>query len=162
MKKITYCLFTLTSGVVAFCGGANTILRKVTQSCEKLEKSNIRLHGYYDLLIKWMDLKHHNQSLEQYFVQEGINRIAIYGMGELGMQLLLELKDSKIKIDYAVDQNAENTVEGVTVYKPDDSLEEVDAVVVTPIFAFDSIKDTMETKVSCRIISLEDVVYGID
>ena len=41
----------------------------------------------------------------------------------------------------------------------DDELEEVDAIVVTPISAFGEIKQTLEKKVDCPIISLEDVLY---
>lgn len=162
MKKIVSCLFAVIAGIVGFCAGAHAICKKMTQGYKKMEDSEKRFRGYYDLLVRWMDFNHRNQSLERYLLQEGMNRIAIYGMGELGVQLLLELKNSSIEIAYAVDQNAEDTVEGTLVYKPEDTLEEVDAVIVTPIYAFDAIKDTMKTKVSCRIISLEDVVYGMD
>lgn len=162
MKKVVSCLFTVIAGMVGFCAGANAICKKMTQGYKKMEDSEKRFRGYYELLVRWMDFNHHNQSLERYLLKQGMNRIAIYGMGELGVQLLLELKDSSVEIAYAVDQNAEDVVEGIPVYKPDDILEEVDAMIVTPIYAFDGIKDTMKTKVSCCIISLEDVVYGMD
>lgn len=162
MRKIGCFLFTLVSGVLSFYAGANMICKKMTQGYKKIEKSEKRLLGYYDILVKWMDIIHKNKSLEQYFLQEGIRKIAIYGMGELGVQLLLELKDSSIEVKYAIDQNTENIIEGIKVYKPEDTLDKVDAVIVTPIFAFDAIKEIMENKTSCRILSLEDVVYGIN
>ena len=35
----------------------------------------------------------------------------------------------------------------------------IDAIVVTPVFAFDEIVDSLKEKVDCDIVSLEDVVF---
>ncbi len=160
MKKLVYSLLTLIIAMVSFCTGVNIICKRIIPAYEKLQKREKRLNGYYELLIRWMDLVHNNKSLEQYFLQENIRTIAVYGMGEIGTQLLLELKKSNIDILYAIDQNVEE-IEGIPVYKPESNLMEVDAIVVTPFFAFDEIKELIQPKVACRILSLEDIVYGI-
>lgn len=44
--------------------------------------------------------------------------------------------------------------------KPDDTLPDVDAIIVTAFFFFDEIEQELEDKIDCPIISIEDVVYG--
>ena len=46
------------------------------------------------------------------------------------------------------------------VLKPDDTLPDVDAIIVTAFFFFDEIEQELEDKIDCPIISIEDVVYG--
>ena len=41
----------------------------------------------------------------------------------------------------------------------DDKLEKVDAIVVTPIFAFDKIQENIEKVFDGDIVSIEDVIY---
>ena len=43
----------------------------------------------------------------------------------------------------------------------DDNLEDVDAIVVTAITFFDEIEEQLQSKVSCPIISLEDILYEV-
>ena len=40
-------------------------------------------------------------------------------------------------------------------------LPKVDAIIVTPVYFFDEIKDMLQKKTVCRIISLEDVIYKL-
>ena len=42
-----------------------------------------------------------------------------------------------------------------------DSLEAVDVIVVTPITSFFEIEDELSKKVSCPIISIEDVIFDM-
>lgn len=162
MKKILFCLASILCGIIGFILGANTICKKMTKNYVRVQESEKRFRNYFDLMIQWMNLKHQGKSLELYLTSEGIRRVAIYGMGKLGEQLLQELKSSRIELAYAIDQNVDGIIEGITIYQPDDRLDEVDAIIVTPTWAFDTISDMMKAKVSCRIISLEDVVFGIE
>lgn len=93
-----------------------------------------------------------------FFEDNGYKSIAIYGMSYLGERLMDELKDSGIEVRYAIDRNAENIYAGVEVKKPEDDLEEVDAVIVTAVFFFDEIEEQLEKILDCPIISLEDIV----
>jgi hypothetical protein len=47
------------------------------------------------------------------------------------------------------------------VYSPEDSLKEVDAIVVTAIASFDEIKGNLSSKVDCPIISLEKILFEV-
>ena len=47
------------------------------------------------------------------------------------------------------------------IYFPEDELPKVDAIVVTPYSAMESIKAMLKNKVDCPIISLEEVVWSV-
>ena len=47
------------------------------------------------------------------------------------------------------------------VYFPEDVLPPTDAIVVTPYSIFETIKPMLEKRVTCPIISLEDIVWSV-
>jgi ketol-acid reductoisomerase len=106
-------------------------------------------------------LHNEGKKLEGYFTDKGYQTIAIYGMGELGNRLYEELKDSNVKIKYAIDKNSDSTYSELDVISIEDEMEAVDAVVVTAFFAFDEIKEELEQSIEYPIISIEDVIYEL-
>ena len=82
-------------------------------------------------------------------------------MSYAGETLVEELKNSKIVIKYGIDQNADKIYAEFDVISPDDEFDEVDAIVVTSITFFDEIEKMLSEKVTCPIISLEDILYEV-
>ena len=82
-------------------------------------------------------------------------------MKELGEALLMELKDSKINVKYAIDKNAGDIHTTVKMLKPNDELDEVDLVIVTAIHWFDEIEIEMRDKFKCPILSIDDVLFDL-
>ena len=72
-----------------------------------------------------------------------------------------ELKNSGIKVKYAIDKNAESTYSELDIRTLKDELPFVDAIIVTAVFAFDDIEKEISSNVEYKVISLEDVVYEI-
>lgn len=72
-----------------------------------------------------------------------------------------ELKDSDIEVAYGIDRNAYRIYADVDIISVDDNLEDVDAIVVTAITFFDEIEDNLSQKISCPIISLDDILYEV-
>ena len=62
---------------------------------------------------------------------------------------------------YAIDKNSDKIFASIDVLSPDDSLPEVDAVIVTPIFFFDEIEEVLVTKTEADILSIEDILYEV-
>ncbi|MDF2541076.1 MAG: hypothetical protein K0S47_794 [Herbinix sp.] len=157
-KSIIKAFGLMTAG---FAAGAMILSKTKNKVIKQRETKVDKFKGYYETLNQWMQLKQEGKSLEQYFDQNGYKSIAIYGMGELGNRLYFDLKDSNIQIKYAIDKNAERTYSELNVVTLEDELEDVDAIVVSAVFAFDEAEKEISKVMSCPIISLKDVVFEI-
>lgn len=121
-------------------------------------------------LKRWFELKCENKPLSPYFERNGYTRIAIYGMSDLGTYLLKELADSPVRVLYGIDRQAEKAAgklaagrwAGLPIRKPEDTLPEADAIIVTAVYFFSEIDEQLRQKVTCPVISLEDVLYTIE
>lgn len=159
MKKGTIALLSAAAGVAAAVIGKELLETKSAgQSSERANK----FKSYYNLLNQWLMLKQEGKSLEKYFIDHDYQTIAIYGMGEMGGRLYDELKNSSIKIVYGIDKNAAWTDSELKICDPDDELQTVDAVIVTAVFAFDEIVETLSDKIECPIISLSEIVFEVE
>lgn len=120
------------------------------------------LSDHFQLLNHWLELKSEGKSISSYFIEKGYQHIAIYGMAELANRLSEELSGSSISVDYGIDRDISCSIARIDdVYFPEDDLPETDAIIVTPYSSFGPIKKTLEKKVSCPIISLEEVVWSV-
>lgn len=132
---------------------------------KKLQGQKKETDKYYDdyqLLSHWMEMKHGRGNTADYFRAKGYKEIAIYGMGELANRLCEELRNTEIRVAYGVDRDVCNTISRMDkVYSPDDGLMAVDAIVVTPFYAMESIRKQLSVKVACPIVSLEEVVWSL-
>lgn len=108
---------------------------------------------------RWLTLKQKGISLDEFFIQKKIQTIAIYGTHYIGKRLYDEFQGSSIKVAYAIDRNLCDKGWNIPVFHPDNELENVDAVVVTPIFDFLEIRDILSMKFDCPIFSIENILY---
>lgn len=146
----------------AFMGFAGGIILGRKSTCLNMDKNNSKVDKfktYYNILNQWLFLKQSNRNLSEYFNMNNYRTIGIYGMGELGVRLYEELKNSNIIIKYTADKSSSINITDINVICADDMTDDVDVIVVTPVFAMDDIKDMLEKYLNCPIISLEDVVY---
>lgn len=112
----------------------------------------------YLLMSQWINIKQAGRSLEEYFTKNEYKKIAIYGMGPMGLQLVKELKNSSIETAYGIDQNSDKIFAGIKVVKMDDELADVDVVVVTVIKGFDAIREGLQEKLACPVVPIEDIL----
>lgn len=132
------------------------------QEMNGLRKRIEILSDHFQLLNHWLEIKHEGKSVSSYFEEMGYHHIAIYGMAELANRLSEDLSGSSICIDYGIDRDICCSITRIDkVYYPEDDLPETDAVIVTPYSSFETIKRIVEKKVSCPIISLEEVIWSI-
>ncbi len=126
------------------------------------DKKTDKFKKYYILLDQWLSMKQTKTDITGYFKENGYEKIAIYGMGELGNRLYDELKDIDIYVAYGIDKNNKTSYPGLKIYSLEDDFENADVIVVTAIFAYSIIKKELAEKTNIPVISLEDVIYGID
>ena len=91
----------------------------------------------------------------------GDKKIAIYGMNYVGNTLLNEFQKSDIQVAYGIDKNANNIFSNIDIISADDSLKDVDLIVVTAITFYDEIKEELCKKIDCPIVCLEDILYDV-
>lgn len=160
MKKgLVAVLSTLVGGVA---GAA--ILNQKDQKIQQKQKDRIdKFYDYFHLVNQWLSLNHEGKSLVQYFEKNGYKNIAVYGTGELFNRLQEELKGSSINIAYGMDKKADRIYTDIEVLSLEDEWrDDVDVVVVTPIFMYDELEEMIMDRLDCPVVSLEDVVYGVE
>lgn len=125
----------------------------------KLQKQRDKQSLYLRLLNKWLMNYQHGIRIENYLLNQGFHKIAIYGCGMLGERLYQELADSKIYVAYGIDQKGIAISPNLQTYTLQDFVEEVDGIIISVISEFSAIRRSLRQKVTCPIISLEDVIY---
>lgn len=157
MKKVA-------KGLLLICGlcGIYEIGKKGYRVCTKERTAKEKNRMLMQLFVKWMENREQGKSIASYLEELGIRKIAIYGMSDAGKKLYSELKKSDIDVAYAIDRRYIEFDEQLEIVTLQDSLREVDAIVVTAISEYGDILENLRTKVNCEIISLEQIVYELN
>lgn len=156
-KGVIGVLSLLAGAAVGAAGTGKTIGKQVNENKQMSDKHL----ALFLMMNQWVKVKQEGKNLASYFEKEGYKEIAIYGMSYAGETLVEELEGSNIKIKYGIDRKADNIYADIDIVSPDDSLDEVDAIVVTSITFFDEIEAKLSEKIDCPIISLEDILYEV-
>lgn len=127
----------------------------------KVENKNRKYQKFYGCLNKWMENLEKGKYIYDYLSKKEIKTVAIYGYGALGKHVLKELEDSKVKVKYLIDQHYNIGKNSLKVVSPEEDLEDVDAIVVTPIMEYENIESKLRNKTKAVILSLEAIVYDI-
>ena len=122
-----------------------------------------RFFAYFNLLDRWLVCKEHNNQFKDYFHKNCIKTVAIYRMGKLGNHLRYELNKAEIKIVYIIDEWEDFIYDREVHYNIQDELPLVDAVIVTSIDEFETVKSKILKKNKMlNVISLETILDSID
>lgn len=119
-----------------------------------------KITQYYHILNQWLDLRQRNQTLASYFRERNYNKIAIYGMRELGQRLYCELKFTDMEL-FLIDKAADKIYFEEDILSPADGIPEVNVIIVTAAYYFSDIKKKLAKRVSCPIISIQEVIDNI-
>lgn len=162
MKKGTLSILSTMLGAAVGVAGVKVLeTKKVSGNADRYKELSDKHLAIVRLFNQWMIAKQAGKSIVEYLHNKNIKTVAIYGMHYVGERLYDELKDSDIEVKYAIDRNANAIYSEVDVVTPEDTLEEVDAVLVTAIYYFDAIEDMMSEKMDCPILSLEEILYSL-
>ena len=137
------------------------LMEKAGKTIERKNKLVDKYKLYYCLNSKWIALKEANKRISKYFAENNISTIAVYGLGDVGINLCEEVMKDGIEIKYAFDNNLIRYDSWVPIRKLEDELEQVDAVIVTIPDEFEAIRNILVQKFSCPIISIDDVIYSV-
>lgn len=158
MKKGVIGAMALLAGGAVGAAGAGKAAGKKIKEKQQMADKHLAL---YLMMNQWVKVKQEGKRLDSYFEQNGYKRIAVYGMSYAGETLIDELKNTDIQVAYGIDRNADTIYADVDVVTLDDTLEKVDAIVVTAITFFNEIEEKLSDKTDCPVLSLEDILYEI-
>lgn len=116
---------------------------------------------YVELERGWKNIYRSGKTLGSYFKHKESCTVGIYGYGVIGKRVLDELQADRIRISYIVDQDSDDFHGEIPVYRPDDHLPYVDILIVTPLFAYESIAKKMKEKSIGEIISIHEIVQEV-
>lgn len=160
-KAIISTVSALTGAVVGAAGWALSVGKANSDQIQSWHQRSDKHLELYLAMNQWVKVKQEGKNLSSYFEKNGYKKIAIYGMHYMGETLLEELKGTDVQVAYGIDKNADQIFADVDVVSMEDSLEEVDAVVVTAFTFFDEIEKQLNEKMSCPILSLRDILYEV-
>lgn len=158
MKKIGSTILAALTGAAV---GAGTVGKIGKDRLAEANAMSIKHLELFKMMAQWVQVKQEGKKLASYFESHGYKKIAIYGMSYAGETLLNELKDSGITVVYGIDKNAASIYADIKILPKIDSLEEVDAIVVTAITFFDEIEKMLAEETDCPVVSLEDVLFEV-
>ena len=114
------------------------------------------------LMNEWVKVKQMNLSISDILMKNGYRRIGIYGMSYVGQRLVDELENKAVEVKYCIDKNTTgSTYKSKKITNIDGIDKDVDCIVVTPVFYFDEIAKEIRDKVSVKVVSLEEIIYGL-
>lgn len=157
MKKGISAVFSTCIGAAVGAGAMWKVASKETNKAKTMSDKHLAL---FLMMTKWVQIKQEKKSLADYLEKNHYKTIVIYGMSYAGECLLNELKDSNITVKYGIDKSVDKAYTDIDVVSPDEVSEDadVDAVIVTPIFFMNEIEEALSVKISCPILSLEDIL----
>lgn len=137
----------------------DTVLGYYADKVDYLNQALYKRNSFYNLLFQWLDKKLDDNTVEKALAGGSIASVAIYGAGKHGLLLYKELKQqNNINVKYFIDKNEIET--DIPVYKLEDGLPEVDAVIISPYLETEAIKPKIKAILNCKVISLEQLVRG--
>lgn len=160
MKKIISAVIKIIYSLIVFAAGALFVAKKAVPYITSKQKALERFSRLFSLMDDWMAKKQQGKSIARFLESKGYHSAAIYGMSNLGERLSKDLEEDEFHVSYGIDRREVSAA--MPMYKLEDDLPEVDAVIVTAMVAFDGIEEKLKKKMTCPIYSIEDVVYFME
>lgn len=109
------------------------------------------------LFNNWLEFIYSGGSIDQYFYNHGYKKIMIYGNGYIGKRLGQALSDTEVEVVAVMDKAALSD-ENDMVIGVDSSIPDVDCIVVTPVFFFDTIYEMLRVRTEAPVISIQVII----
>ena len=79
-------------------------------------------------------------------------------MSYIGQTLINELEGSEICIKYGIDRDSEVYWDKFPIVNPQEITEDVDVVIVTALSFFNEVRNILQDRINCPVISLEEII----
>ena len=142
------------------------LCQKIEDNCRKAEEA-WKLVGKNEQILQiermWIALRQDERDIASFLAAKGLYKVAIYGYGVLGRLLLRELTNSRVRVKYIIDEKKLKIEKGAdmpTILSKSESLKcvnNMDAIIVTAVSAYEGIKQELEKKTNVKIINLGEL-----
>lgn len=114
---------------------------------------------YFHIMDKWLNAyeKENFETIRNYFIENSIYTVAIYGYGVMGRHLHNILKQINVEVKYVIDKELNKVDSSLPVIKPDEMLVYVDVIIVSLVAEYEKIRRELKSNYTGRIISLSEV-----
>ena len=156
-KCIIVFVAVIAIGVIGYFIGSR---RAYKRTRAELEKNNNRINSLnflYEVSSRWILAIEKKVDIVEFFKDNSIQTVAVYGMGRIGKALVRHLKDNEINVLYGIDIRKDKVESECRVYSLEDELPEVEIIIVT-VWNLEKIKNDLYGKTNARIISIEDIL----
>ena len=134
------------------------VLDEDNQVIERLLETIRKDKKILDAYERWLRLKTRSCGVYQFILDNDFKKVAVYGMGSLGRSLCDELSHNQVEVVYVIDKNKNIKCDGYQCYTIQDELPEADVVIITPITYFEEISAELSKKLTCPLLSLDDII----
>ena len=132
---------------------------KTYQQQNELLQQKMKLLEYSN---KWLNLNLKGYHIKNYFQDRGIKSIAIYGMGQIGLNLFEELKNSSVETECFIDRFADRLNAPIKIIGLDQNPITCKTIITTVWISEDQLrKDYACLTDEYEIISLFDIIESI-
>lgn len=100
-------------------------------------------------------------AMEDFFLENGIREVAIYGAGVFGRNIRNILAKTGIKVKFFIDRNAQFLHESIPVYELGDAPVDVDGIIISLITHEDEVTEMLKEKYSCPIFTIKYIAEQI-
>lgn len=156
-KTLINTITLIIGGVIGVMIGIYVTFKEMVDLLARYRELSEKHLNIMEIFKKWFIFLDSGKTMEEYFRNHNYKTIAVYGVGFLGECLVRQLIKTDVRILYIIDQKADNTLLDIPIKKLDGPLDEVDAIVVTPVYYFYSIKKQISEKTDAEIVSIEEI-----
>jgi len=158
MKKNNICIFAALSAA----GVSLYVARRTHCRLKDSQAQKDRYAAYYQIASQWVQNLLAGRNIGAYFQKRNIQSIAVYGLGSLASLFLQNLESSNVEVAFIIDKNHGAGHHGsVPVLESfqDGADIQADAIVVTPVYDFQAIRQELQSQGAVvPILSIEDVI----
>lgn len=120
-----------------------------------------KLTCYNRILLQWNALLQKGGSIADYFLEQDIHCIAVWGKGNLCKTLLHEIQD-KIAVKYVIESRTANGwYEGIPVVNPIGITDDIQLIVVIPVYDMERIQNGLDDSLKKRLIGIDRILEKV-
>ncbi len=110
------------------------------------------------LYRKWIDYKRKGKCIADDLNKCGVDRVAIYGAGEIGLEILNELNNSTVEVTCFVDRYVSGPIGEIPVLRVSDDLNDVDAIIISLIDDIEETISELGEYYSIKMIKISELI----